>query len=220
MPIIRQVLSRKTAPTLFSLLILCLAVQMPSVPQVSAQTSVETEFMAVLNSERATLGKNPLAISTSLSTAAYLHSKDMAEQNYFNHTSLDGRTFDQRIAAAGYTNYTSLAENIAYASGVPDAAKVYNMWKNSPGHYANLMGDFSDAGLGVYSKNGVTYYTLDLGKSRTVTPPSVPEFPLPAMFLLLLALVSASAFASARVFKHACRFASCVPEGQHPAAKC
>ena len=193
---------------------------MPSVPQVSAQTSVETEFMAVLNSERATLGKSPLTINTSLSTAAYLHSKDMAEQNYFNHTSLDGRTFDQRIAAAGYSNYSSLAENIAYASGVPDAAKVYNMWKNSPGHYANMMGDFSDAGLGVYSKSGVTYYTLDLGKSRAVTPPSVPEFPLPAMFLLLLALVSASAFASARVFKHACRFASYVPERQRQAAKC
>ncbi len=179
---------------------------MASVPQVSAQASVETEFMAVLNSERATLGKSPLTINPSLSTAAYLHSKDMAEQNYFNHTSLDGRTFDQRIAAAGYTNYTSLAENIAYASGAPDAAKVYNMWKNSPGHYANMMGDFSDAGLGVYSKNSVTYYTLDLGKSRPVTPPSVPEFPFPAMLLLLFALASASALASAGGFKHVHKF--------------
>jgi VCBS repeat-containing protein len=97
----------------------------------------------------------------------------MAENNYFSHTSLDGRTFVQRIVAAGYANYLSLAENIAYHSGSANAAQVYSMWKNSAGHYANMMGDFNEAGLGVYSRNGLTYYTLDLGKSTAPvqTPP-------------------------------------------------
>jgi uncharacterized protein YkwD len=82
--------------------------------QASAQNSTETDFMNILNTHRITLGQNTLAINSSLSTAAYLHSKDMAENNYFSHTSLDGRTFDQRIVAAGYTNWTALGENIAY----------------------------------------------------------------------------------------------------------
>ena len=88
-----------------------------------------------------------------------------------------------------------MAENIAYASGSPDAAKVCGMWKNSPGHYANMMGDFTDTGLGVYTKNGVTYYTLDLGKSRAA-PPQIPEFPLATMLLPFFALTSALALAT------------------------
>jgi hypothetical protein len=66
------------------------------------------------------------------------------------------------------------------------------MWKNSTGHYANMMGDFSDAGLGVYSKNGYTYYTLDLGKSHA---PQIPEF----SFVTMLFAFSPLAFAFALI---------------------
>jgi hypothetical protein len=146
----------------------------------SAQTSTETDFMNSLNAQRISLGKNPLTINSNLSTAAYLHSKDMAENGYFSHTSLDGRSFSQRIVAAGYTNWTSLAENIAYSYGSPDATTIYNMWKNSPGHYANMIGNFTDAGLGVYTLNNYTYCTLDLGKSSSPVPPPAPNFSLSA----------------------------------------
>lgn len=140
-----------------------------------ANATVETDFMTMLNNERASLGKAPLAVNPSLSNAAYLHSKDMGDNNYFSHTSLDGRTFDQRIVAAGYTGWTSLGENIAMAYGSPDATQVYSMWKNSAGHYANMMGDFNEAGLGIYSIRGYNYYTLDLGKrSNPIPPPPAP----------------------------------------------
>ena len=182
---------------MFSILVLCVFVQLPPLLWVSGQTSIESDFIAILNTERATLGKSPVAANSCLSTAAYLHSEDMAERGYFSHTSLDGRTFDQRIIAAGYTNYVSLGENIAYAYGAPDAAKVYEMWKNSPGHYANMMGDFNEAGLGVYSKNGYTYYTLDLGKSRSVTLPTLSPTPTPipefSVWVMLLTIVFATA---------------------------
>lgn len=187
----KQMLNREMFRALMlSFLVICIIMQLLPLLQVLAQTSVESDFMAMLNAERATLGKNPLSINSCLSTAAYLHSQDMAEQGYFSHTSLDGRTFDQRIIAAGYTDYVSLGENIAYAYGAPDAARVYGMWKNSTGHYANMMGDFSDAGLGVYSKNGYTYYTLDLGKSRA---PQIPEFPFVTMLFAFFPLACAFA---------------------------
>ncbi|MDO8473832.1 MAG: CAP domain-containing protein [Dehalococcoidia bacterium] len=146
----------------------------------SAQTSTETDFMNILNGQRISLGKNPLAINSSLSTAAYLHSKDMAEKGYFSHTSLDGRTFVQRVVAAGYTSWTALAENIAYYYGSADATTIYNMWKDSPGHYANMIGDFTDAGLGVYTLNNYTYCTLDFGKTSSPIPPPAPNFSLSA----------------------------------------
>jgi len=136
----------------------------PTPTSTSSAGSVENDFLAILNSERAIREKTPLKANSCLSTAAYLHSKDMADNDYFSHTSLNGTTFDQRIVAAGYSNFYSLGENIAYAYGDPTAATIYNMWKNSAGHYANMMGDFDEAGLGVYTKNGYTFYTLDLGK--------------------------------------------------------
>jgi uncharacterized protein YkwD len=168
---------RDLMPSFFAV---CIVMQLLPLLQVSAQASVESDFIDMLNAERVTLGKNPIIVNSCLETAAYLHSQDMAEQDYFSHISLDGRTFDQRIIAAGYTEYVSLAENIAYSSGEPDATRVYDMWKNSAGHYANMMGDFNEAGLGVYSENGFTYYTLDLGKSRSVSPtPSPSSTPSP-----------------------------------------
>ena len=175
---------------MLSLFVVCIIMQLLPLLRVLAQTSVESEFMAMLNAERATLGKSPLSTNSNLSTAAYLHSQDMAEQGYFSHTSLDGRTFDQRIIAAGYTDYVSLGENIAYAYGAPDASRVYGMWKNSTEHYVNMIGDFSDAGLGVYSKNGYTYYTLDLGKSHAA---QIPEFPFATMLFAFFPLVFAFA---------------------------
>ena len=46
-----------------------------------------------------------------LTTAARLHSEDMAKYSYFSHTSRDGRSPWQRMRAQGY--YYGSAENIA-----------------------------------------------------------------------------------------------------------
>jgi hypothetical protein len=51
--------------------------------------------------------------------------------------------------------------------------------------------------LGVYSKNGYTYYTLDLGKSRSV---QIPEFPSATMFLAFFPLASALILIARSVF--------------------
>jgi RHS repeat-associated protein len=44
----------------------------------------------------------PLAFNAQLHQAARLHSQDMIDQQYYGHDSLDGRTFSDRIADAGY----------------------------------------------------------------------------------------------------------------------
>ena len=90
----------------------------------SAQTqgSIQNEFLVLVNAERANLGKAPLVANLQLENAAYLHSKDMGDHDYFSHTSLDERTFSQRITAAGY-NYVAASENIAMASGASQRVK-------------------------------------------------------------------------------------------------
>ena len=49
-----------------------------------------------------TQGISPLYFNQKLYTAATAHTLDMLENNYYSHTSLDGRTFEERIRASGY----------------------------------------------------------------------------------------------------------------------
>ncbi len=129
--------------------------------------SVESDFFNLLNQERQSLNVSALSNNPQLKNAAYLHSKDMGENHYFSHTSLDGRTFVNRIVAANYTDYRALGENIGYHTGFAEANKIFSMWKSSPGHYKNMISpNFADAGLGVYYAGNSMYYTLDLGKNR------------------------------------------------------
>ncbi|MCW4000533.1 MAG: CAP domain-containing protein [Candidatus Bathyarchaeota archaeon] len=167
--------SRKHAAAI-ALVALALAANLFLLATASAQSpeTIQTDFLGLVNVERVSLGLSPLTANPQLEAAAYLHSKDMGDNNYFSHTSMDGTQFSQRITNAGY-KWVAAAENIAMAYGVPSAAKVYDMWKNSPGHYANMIGNYLDAGLGVYSINGYTYYTLDLGRSQPPSPTQTPK---------------------------------------------
>ena len=98
-----------------------------------------------------------------LTTAARLHSEDMAAHDYLSHTSLDGRTPWQRMEAQGYT--AGSAENIAAGYSTP--AAVMTAWMNSSGHRANILSCSSKAiGVGI-GKGGSygTYWTQDFGYS-------------------------------------------------------
>ncbi len=110
----------------------------------------------------------PLAWSDKLTQAADAHSKDMAANNYFSHTSADGRSLADRVSATGYV-WSSLGENIA--AGYPDVNAVIDGWVASPGHCANLMAPgFTEVGLVCVPKAAgstySTYGTMDLARAK------------------------------------------------------
>jgi uncharacterized protein YkwD len=111
----------------------------------------------------AALGWNAL-----LTQAAEGHSQDMVAHNFFAHESFDGRTFDQRITAAGYP-WSRAAENIA--AGQRTLAEVMAGWMASDGHCANIMNPaLTEIGMVCVSGNAGTtygtYWTMDLGTPR------------------------------------------------------
>ena len=62
----------------------------------------------------------PLALDAAITAVAYEHAADMLANGYFSHTSLDGRTFRQRLTAGGIS-YGYSGENqcyLGYGSGV------------------------------------------------------------------------------------------------------
>ena len=86
----------------------------------------------------------------------------MAAKDYFSHTSKDGRTFADRIRAAGYAGGT-IGENIA--AGQATASAVMRSWMGSSGHRANIL-NCSFTALGVGHGRGGSYghyWTQDFG---------------------------------------------------------
>ena len=144
----------------------------------------EEAVFDLVNQERAVNGLHALNCDDRLVLAARNHSEDMVENNYFSHTSLDGRQFFTRITNAGYL-WSNAGENIAAGYGTPQA--VMNGWMNSSGHRANILDStFCDLGVGYAYGASTTYgdyWTQDFGRLVDVsscgdTTPPPPDDPV------------------------------------------
>src|SRR5438270_12933881 len=97
----------------------------------------ESDLLSQVNSFRASRGLSTLVVSDSLTLAAKWMATDMSVNNYFAHTSLDGRSPTQRMADAGYPAFSTWAgEDLA--AGYTAASQVLQGWINSPAHLAVL----------------------------------------------------------------------------------
>ncbi|MGW4256016.1 CAP domain-containing protein, partial [Streptomyces californicus] len=115
-------------------------------PAPPAPSGMAEQVTALVNAERAKEGCGPVSVNGLLNTAAQRHSADMAANDYFDHTSQDGREPDDRITAAGY-QWTTYGENIAKGQRTP--AEVMQAWMDSPGHRANILNcSFKEIGMG------------------------------------------------------------------------
>jgi uncharacterized protein YkwD len=76
----------------------------------------------------------------------------MAQQNYFEHVDLAGRSPADRVRAVGYREKL-VGENIAY--GPQSVEEVVKGWLDSPGHCENIMdARFAEMGLAYASEAG------------------------------------------------------------------
>lgn len=130
--------------------------------QVDELTALENEVTALTNAERSAAGCGDVETDERLRTAARGHSEDMAVNDYFDHTSQDGRSPFDRMRDAGYPD--PAGENIAYGYRTP--ADVMDGWMNSDGHRDNLLNCSHRAiGVGlVYDAGGRPYWTQVFGR--------------------------------------------------------
>lgn len=120
------------------------------------------------NQYRAANGVAPLQLNLELNAAALNQSQDMALQDYFSHTGLNGSTPASRMNQVGYTS-SYYGENIAAGDTTPE--EVVQAWIDSPDHRANLLNpSFTQVGIGYYYlandtgiNNYYSYWTQDFG---------------------------------------------------------
>jgi uncharacterized protein YkwD len=137
------------------------AAQAARAAQATGDATVETAVLTLVNQERGKAGCGPLTADSRLATAARLHSEDMAARGFFDHTTPDGVTFDQRITKAGY-RWSGAAENIAKGQTTP--ASVMDSWMHSPGHRANILNcGFKNIGIGLGHQGSTLLWTQDFG---------------------------------------------------------
>ena len=86
----------------------------------------------------------PLAWSDQLAQASLVHSRDMAQRNYFDHLDPGGASVAERATKTGY-RWRVVGENIAAGQG--SARQVVAGWLASPGHCENIMSrEFAEMG--------------------------------------------------------------------------
>jgi uncharacterized protein YkwD len=98
-----------------------------------------------------------LSWNSNLEQSANNHAVDMYKNNYFDHNSLNGASYSERIEAAGY-NWKFSGENIA--EGQENANEAFSDWLKSTTHCQNMMNkSFKNMGV-ARCKN---YWVQDFG---------------------------------------------------------
>ena len=125
----------------------------------------EQAFLGLINQYRANNGLGSLAGSTSLSRAAAWMSRDLGVNAYFSHTDSLGRSPSARVMNCDYP--AGAGENIAGGTAWSSAQAVFDGWKASPGHNANMLtGSYRVIGIGRVNVPGSPYgwyWTTDFG---------------------------------------------------------
>lgn len=129
------------------------------VPPPTSQ-SAQNGVLELTNQYRAANGVAPLTLQPQLATAAQAFAQLMNDLVFFDHTSPDGTTVGQRLAAAGY-NWRTYGENIAWGYRTPE--DVMSGWIGSAGHRTNLLNAaFTEVGIG-YVSGTSPYWVQDFG---------------------------------------------------------
>ena len=124
-----------------------------------------------VNAARAAYGLPPLVLSSALSAVANEHSWDMLNNGYFSHTSIDGRTKEDRLRNAGIS-FGWNGENICYSYNSARSATDVLNWCHSqfmsepyPGytnHKANILSThYHKIGIGIAVSGARVYITWD-----------------------------------------------------------
>lgn len=128
------------------------------VPSAELKDGLEYQLFDLTNAARVVHGLSVLTWEESLRNTARDHSTDMADQNYFSHTNLEGQSPFDRMKEDDIV-FRIAGENLA--TGQPSSIFAHEGLMNSLGHRENILKkDFESLAVGVaFNKNSQPFYT-------------------------------------------------------------
>ena len=144
-------------------------------PGIKHLEKVEDLVLEITNHARRAKGLAPLIKDDELRDVARAYSDDMLVRRFFDHTTPDGVSFDERIADRYRHRVRIMGENIWYASGYNPsntqrlAKEIVDDWMSSPGHRDNLLSpDFTHLGVGISARHHTLRATQEfVGRPKT-----------------------------------------------------
>lgn len=133
-----------------------------AVSQEQVHEAMGRSALAFTNEFRVHNGLNVLEWSSPLAQIGWIHSRDMGQGvSNFSHYGFDARV-------ANYPNgYNGAGENLYMARGYQTsliAKNAVDSWIKSPGHRANLLGEWQQCGIGAFENSQGAFYLTQLFK--------------------------------------------------------
>lgn len=130
---------------------------------------IEAEIHRLVNDERELQGVKKLTINTQLVKASRKRSEEIVTD--FSHERQGVSSFSIFKEPDYEYIYQAVGENIVMATyqGSPEemGAYFFKLWKESPGHYKNMISpNFTEVGTGIYKQDGILYGTQLFGTPR------------------------------------------------------
>ena len=117
-------------------------------------SNLEIELLDKVNTYRVSVGLNPLEIIEHISYKSSEHNDYMLATQTVTHEGFDERKSNLQAVLGA----SRVGENVAFAYS--SAQSTVNAWINSPGHKANLEGDYTHFGASIkMDEQGRKYYT-------------------------------------------------------------
>jgi uncharacterized protein YkwD len=133
---------------------------------------IAEQILIKTNAIRRANGLTDLTQNDEMDQLAVLHSENMITFNFFDHVDHENKSPSNRADDLNFA-WSRIAENIGKVPWFQNVTScgdtrsveaisecVVEGWKNSPGHYANMIGDFEELGVGVaFTKDSIAYFT-------------------------------------------------------------
>ena len=131
-------------------------------PTLDQANAIERRAFDQTNAIRAQNGMPPFTWDADVCRMARDHSESMSRENFFAHTTPDGKRLRDRAGLVGILGFSVLGENIAYNQGYEDpGAFAVERWMQSPKHRANILSpEFRAMAIGSFvAADGSVYLT-------------------------------------------------------------
>jgi len=133
-----------------------------------ADGASEGAFLAKINASRSAAGLGALTVDGGIRSHARNHTQDMINSGGIYHSS------SAELQAAGGSGWEKLGENVGRGG---DVDSLHTAFMNSPGHKANIVGDYNMVGIGTGTSDGVLYVTVVFMKKGAAAPTTTTTAP-------------------------------------------
>jgi hypothetical protein len=130
---------------------------------VGADSGSEQGFLSAINSTRSSNGLGSLEMDSGLQSHARKHTADMIAADGIFHSS------SGELQSAAGSGWDKLGENVGRGGSVES---LHQAFLDSPGHKANILGDYNYVGIGTDTSDGVLYVTVVFMKKGATSSPT------------------------------------------------